>query len=150
MFNKIKNKFSNNGQRRSRAVSETSTLDNIPTINYPAPDKSTSSTPTGYRSRYASMSSIPDRDLPSITQSRSISRGRSLSTGSAYAPAASQTAAKSHGRRKRDIFWRSGMWDGDGPHAAPRGSVVRAKSSSRPNIHPEVAKERMEQENWRP
>lgn len=151
MFDKIKSKFNTNDNRRSRAISETSTLDNIPTINYPSPHKSTSSTPTGYRSRWASMSSIPDTDYLSTPadsrQSRSVSRGRSVST-SAYAPAPNQTASKSHGRRKRDIFWKSGMWDASSK--APKGPIIRARSSSRPFIHPEVAEERMRQENWRP
>lgn len=152
MFDKIKTKFNKDQQRPSRAISETSTLD-IPIIIEP------SSTPSGYRSRWASMSSIPDTEyLSTPTQStpttprRSISRGRSQSTSSAYTPAAvSQAAPKSRGRRKRDIFWGSNMWDAssDSRSYRGRGSVVRAKSSSRPVMHPEVFEEKMRQDNWR-
>ena len=142
MFDSIKNKF-NKERRQSKAYSEASSLD-IPAIVEPR--KSTSSTPTAYRSRYASMSSIPDSQLLSPPSSptetrRSVSRGRGLSTSTART-SVSQMPAKSRGR-KRHIFWGSSMWNAS--NDAPRGSVVRAKSSSVPLMHPEVAEERMKQ-----
>lgn len=143
MFDKLRSKV-NNHQRQSVATTKSnmdSTLD-IPTINEPR--KSTSSTPasTYYRSRWASWSSIPDKELLSGTTTpsspRSLSRGLSQSTSRPNTPAATSSRGR---RRLRDIFWRDSLWDESS--APPRGSRIRASSQSVSLMPPEMAEERM-------
>lgn len=153
MFDKLKSKH-NNQQHRSAANIESnvnSSLE-IPTINEPR--KSTSSTPASshYRLRWASMSSISDKDLLSASTTasspRSLSRGRAQSTTRSNTPS---VKSSSRGRRRlRDIFWRDSLWNESS--APPRGSRIRASSQSVSVMHPEMARERMsgmEHYSWR-
>lgn len=67
--------------------------------------------------------------------SRSSSRGRSPSVSHR------NSVSSEGGMRKRDIFWRNGLWDAKGQY--PEGPKVRAMSQSIDMTHPEVVEEQM-------
>ena len=79
---------------------------------------------------------------PTTASNRSTSRGR-LSVDNS-SPNSRRTSVSNSGKpRKRDIFWRSGLFDEKGQHSPEGGAKVRAMSQSVDTTHPEVVEEQM-------
>ena len=109
-------------------------------------------TPTTKHST-ANAQLIDPKQLPS--RSSSISERRPSTTSTSSLVSTSEKSKRSSAdrsrskSRKRDIFWKDGLWNAADPVAGPRGKVVKARSSSVGALHPSVAEEMMKEDQWR-
>ena len=139
MLDRLRNTI-NSGRRSSEFSNIGRSAVDVPAIIEPRPSTDSEPLPS-YRSRALSTSS-------SLKPRRASSPGgynsgyRSISRGPSNADKPVEMANPSRPtRRRRDIFWKVGLWHDK--HASPCGPRVRACSQSISIPHPSVVDEQM-------